>query len=257
MTWLAYDTAGTLDLAAAKARGCVGVGLYLGSNLTLAQVAQAAKLDIGVWSFWERNANDPDLGAVQGVLDANDACDKADKVGQHLGAPIYIPNDEVILNARATLAYFGAVAKTILGRHRVPALYGQECLYWDTYKAKMGFRYFCHASDGTNPPYTGANILQGNVAQIITIGGVSCDVDTIQTPDFGGWNKNGLFAIGGGRRKADMLCKAKGTLGPWYYVTPFGKQTVNATQLALANKLGFVLNENVDPIDLAKFPVVK
>src|SRR5208282_2063256 len=96
VSWLAYDTDGWIDLAAAKAKGAQGVGLYLGFNLLTAQAQTAATLGIGIWSFWEGAASNPNGGAPQGTADATVACALADQAGQPKGAPIYMPNDQVV-----------------------------------------------------------------------------------------------------------------------------------------------------------------
>ena len=52
----------------AKQAGAVAVGSYLGSIITPTLAQQAAVLDMGLWSFWERLANDPMGGALRAWL---------------------------------------------------------------------------------------------------------------------------------------------------------------------------------------------
>jgi peptidoglycan hydrolase-like protein with peptidoglycan-binding domain len=188
----ALDSDGWLDLAAAKSWGAVAVGLYLGWNLNASIVKTATELDLGLWSFWEGQSSNPNRGAPQGVEDANRACDLAFALGQPLSAPIFLPNDQVVVSWTMTLDYFDAAIETILKRDRVGGFYGQTSV-WLKVKG-FGYSYFCHAPDGTSPPFVGAHIVQ-SVAPGISIGGVSCDVDEIQAADFGGWNLHGLFEV--------------------------------------------------------------
>ena len=189
----ALDSDGWLDLAAAKSWGAVACGLYLGFNLTRAVADLAAAHDLGIWSFWEGQSSNPNRGAPQGVTDANRACDLAFALGQPLGAPIYLPNDQEVTNESATLAYFQAAMATLRERGRIGGFYGQTSV-WLKVKG-FGYSYFCHAPDGTQAPFVGAHIVQ-SVAPGISIKGVSCDVDEIQAADFGGWNGKGLFELG-------------------------------------------------------------
>jgi len=188
----AFDTAGYIDLTLAKQAGAVAVGSYLGSILTPTLAQQAAVLDMGLFSFWERWANDPMGGASQGVADATTAAGHADDVGQPLGAPIYLPNDEMVPDWATTEVYFRAAAETLTARGRVAGFYGQTSV-WHLVKG-YGYRYFCHAPDGTPPPYPEAHIVQ-SVSPGTNVGSVSVDVDSIQTADFGGWNAKGLFNL--------------------------------------------------------------
>jgi hypothetical protein len=188
----AFDTAGFIDLNLAKKAGARAVGSYLGSIITRALAQEAATLDLGLFSFWERWANDPMGGAAQGVADATAAALDADDVGQPLGAPIYLPNDEMVPDWATTEAYFRAAAETLTARGRVAGFYGQTSV-WHLVKG-YGYRYFCHAPDGTPPPYPEANIVQ-SVSPGTNVGSVSVDVDSIQTADFGGWNAAGLFTL--------------------------------------------------------------
>jgi hypothetical protein len=189
----ALDSDGWLDLAAAKSWGAVAVGLYLGWNLNDSVVKTATELDLGLWSFWEGQSSNPNRGAPQGVEDANRACDLAFALGQPLSAPIFLPNDQEVASWTMTLDYFDAAIETILERDRVGGFYGQTSV-WLKVKG-FGYSYFCHAPDGTSPPFVGAHIVQ-SVAPGISIKGVSCDVDEIQEASFGGWNGKGLFKLG-------------------------------------------------------------
>lgn len=191
----AVDSAGWLNLAAAKAWGAVAAGLYPGWNLnkTVAQVA--ADIDFGLWSYNEGESSNPNYGAPQGVLDAKAWCGRCDAIGQPAGAPVYMPNDQVG-ETQAIIEYFHAGAETVITLGRVPGFYGQTSV-WELIK-QYGFKYFVHAPDGTSPPYPEACIIQSRwpastAAAEISIGGVSCDVDTIQSIDFGGWNADGLW----------------------------------------------------------------
>jgi hypothetical protein len=191
----AYDSAGWLDLKAAKASGAVAAGLYVLYNLTRTVAQQAADLDFGLWSFNESYSSNPNLGADQGIIDAKRWCNKADLVKQPEGAGTWMPNDQMG-ETTAIIEYFHAGAETILEYGRTPAFYGQTSV-WDQIKG-YGFKYFCHAPDGTEPPYPEAHMVQSRwpastYAAQIGIEGVSCDVDTILTVDFGGWNANGLW----------------------------------------------------------------
>lgn len=186
---LAFDCAGPIDLEAAKAAGAGAVGLYLGGNLTTKAAEVARSLDIGLWSFWERWASDPNGGAPQGRLDAAEACSLAAGVGQPARSPIYMPNDQIVNDLAATLAYFKAAAVEITSRGRIPGFYGQTSIYEQV--RPYGYNYFVHAPDGTAPPYPLADIVQ-RVAPQKQIGGVTVDVDEVQSLDYGGWNQGGI-----------------------------------------------------------------
>src|SRR5208282_1979440 len=222
VSWLAYDTDGWIDLAAAKAKGAQGVGLYLGFNLLTAQAQTAATLGIGLWSFWEGQASNPDGGASQGTVDGTTVCSLADQAGQPNAAPSFMPNDQVVTNESATLAYFQAAAEEIRKQNRTPGFYGQTSV-WQSVKG-YGYTYFVKAPDGTQDR-TDANIVQ-SVLPHQTVGGVTVDVDSILTADFGGWNANGLYQIGdpsplpipGGKTDMGVIVKLEGTQGPWYNV---------------------------------------
>jgi len=238
LSWLAYDTDGWIDLAAAKAKGAQGVGLYLGFNLLTAQAQTAATLGIGLWSFWEGAASNPNGGASQGTADATVACALADQAGQPKGAPIYMPNDQVVSDHAATIDYFHAAADYIKNQERTPGFYGQASI-WSSVKG-FGYTYFVKAPDGTND-VIGANIVQ-SVLPHQTVGGVTCDVDEILTADYGGWNAKGLYQIETGSgppaQEATMiLTKAAGTDGPWYLVVGLTKHPLSVAQLGAYNYL--------------------
>jgi hypothetical protein len=191
----AYDSAGWLNLALAKKSGAVAAGLYPGWNLTRLVAKTAAEIDFGLWSYNEGASSNPNLGANQGIIDASEWCNRAYLIGQPNAAPVYMPNDQVG-DTPAIIEYFHAGAETIIARGRVPGFYGQTVV-WEQIR-QYGFKYFVHAPDGDEPPYIGANIVQSRwpastAAAEISIGGVGCDVDTIQTIDFGGWNADGLW----------------------------------------------------------------
>lgn len=184
----AFDTAGTADLAAFRSAGAGAVGLYLGGNLTRLAAEQAANIGIGLWSFWEHFASDPNGGAAAGEVDAKDALQLADGVGQPKSAPVYMPNDQIVTDLPATLAYFQRVATIFRTDGRAVGFYGQTSI-WDQVKG-YGYKYFCHAPDGTPPPYPDAHIVQ-SVAGQETVEGVTVDVDDVQADDYGGWNASG------------------------------------------------------------------
>jgi len=185
----AFDTDSWIDVAAAKAAGAGAIGGYLGHNLTAQVAADAQAANMGLWSFWEGESWNPDGGATQGTADATAACDEADQIAQPSRAAIYLPNDQVVLDWTATLAYFQAGAQLILARGRTAGFYGQTSV-WEKVKA-YGYKYFCHAPDGTPGPYAEAAIVQG-VSPQQSVGGMTVDVDEIQAY-FGGWNAGGLW----------------------------------------------------------------
>ena len=161
----------------------------------------AAALDIGLWSFWEHWASDPNGGAARGLIDANAAADLADAVNQPGAAPIYMPNDQVVSDWTATLAYFSMVATALRARKRTPGFYGQTSVFRAV--QRYGYEWFVKAPDGTND--TGpANIVQ-SVAPHQDVNGVTCDVDEILTADFGGWNAAGLFTLDPPRKVPEMF----------------------------------------------------
>jgi hypothetical protein len=249
LSWLAYDTDGWIDLAAAKAKGAEGVGLYLGFNLLTAQAQTAAQLGLGLWSFWEAASSNPNGGASQGTVDATVACNLADQVGQPSAAPIFMPNDQVVSDETATLAYFRAAADQIRKVNRTPGFYGQASV-WQLVKG-FGYDYFVKAPDGTNDT-SEANIVQRVLPQT-TVGGVTVDVDEILTADYGGWNSKGLYRIAthDPPTKGDevLIAKAAGTQGPWYLISGdrLAKYALSPVQLnayaAPLNKGGFGATE--------------
>jgi hypothetical protein len=106
-----------------------------------------------------------------------------------------MPNDQEG-ESQAIIEYFHAGAETIHTLGRVAGFYGQTSV-WELIKG-FGFGWFVHAPDGTDPPYPGACIIQSRwpastYAAGVSIGSVSCDVDTIQSLSFGGWNADGLW----------------------------------------------------------------
>jgi hypothetical protein len=229
---LCLDSAGWLNLRAAQEQGAVAVGLYVMDNLTTAIAQEAADLNMGLWSFNERWPGDPNEGAEQGIIDATEWCHKADQVSQPEGAGTWMPNDqEGITNP--IIEYFHAGAETILSCGRTPAFYGQSVV-WEQVKG-YGFKYFCHAPDGDEPPYPDANIVQSrwpeaNAASNIQIYGVSCDVDTLMTLDFGGWNADGLWPLLPSRKEPSVFTFKDPNSGDQYIC--LGKGKVNCFHLS-------------------------
>jgi len=165
----------------------------------------------------------------------------ADQAQQPKAAPIFMPNDQIVSDQQATLDYFRAAADKIRTLDRTPGFYGQASV-WSSVKA-FGYDYFVKAPDGTND-VSEANIVQ-SVLPHQTVGGVTVDVDEIQTPDFGGWNAKGLYRIATTDPpvKGDevLIAKAAGTQGPWYLISSdrLAKYLLSSVQLnAYATPLG-------------------
>jgi hypothetical protein len=193
---LAYDSDGTLDPAAAKAAGADFLGGYLDGNLTAAVAQAAEEEDVWLFSFWEGQAGNPNGGAPQGVADANDACNDADRAGQPLSVAASLPNDEEVTDEAAMLAYFQAGAQTIRSRKRIPGFYGQESV-WQQVKG-FGYEFYVHADDGTDGPWPEANVIQSRNADSTPaaqrqVGGMWCDTDWVQSPGCGFWNASGPY----------------------------------------------------------------
>jgi Domain of unknown function (DUF1906) len=187
---LAFDSDGVLDPQAAKDAGAFGLGGYLDGNLT-AEVAEAAE-EAGIWlySFWEGQAGNPNLGSPQGYLDADSACNDADDAGQPVSVAVTLPNDQMVEDWTPVLEYFETAAATIRIRGRVPGFYGQESV-WQQVKG-YGYQFYVHAHDGTPGPWPEANVVQG-VADERQVGGMLCDVDEVQSTGCGFWNASGPY----------------------------------------------------------------
>jgi hypothetical protein len=230
----AFDTAGYLNLREAQAQGAIAVGMYPQTNLTIAAAAEAAQLNMGLWSFYENLASDPNGGAPQGIADARQWCAVAERVGQPPSSGHYFPDDQMVPNLQVTVEYFHAAAETAINEFgRTPGFYGQTSI-WEDIKG-YGYGYFCHAPDGTEPPYADACIAQSRWpidvwAPNVTILGVTCDVDTILSLDFGGWNANGrwpylpiggktVFTFKDPNSQAQYLCLGKGKAN-CYHISP-------------------------------------
>ena len=225
----ALDTAGAIDLAVANAAGFKAVGLYLNGNLSPQVAQQATDLDLGIWSIWEGSSSDPNGGGAQGRLDAIAATDIALTIRQPLGTAIYLPNDQIVTDWNATLDYFAAAKSVIMSRGFAPGFYGQTSV-WD----HLGYRYLFKAPDGTAPT-ADANIVQGVEPQQ-DVGGVTVDVDLIQTPEgFGGWNYSGAWPAPARPKGTEMIvARLMGTQGPCYLIggVPLRKEALSVTQLA-------------------------
>lgn len=195
MTANALDTAGFVNFSAAKAWGALAIGIYVdGNGLQQPMGEQAAAVGMGLFSFVEFQPSAPLSGAEAGTRDATNGVGFAQRIGQPKGTALYLANDEAVPSWgwSATLAYFQAAASVIVAYGYVPGFYGQTVV-WDDVK-KYGYRYFCHAPDGTNDT-SEANIICEYQGQAnVTAAGMFVDIDLIQTPaDFGGWNADGPF----------------------------------------------------------------
>lgn len=269
MQWKALDSDGWLDLNQAKAWGARAVGLYPQSNLNAANMKLAADLDMGLWGFVENSASDPNGGALQAISDLAGWCNLFDSLNIVDSAGVFVPCDQEITDWVATMEYFHAGAETARQRGRVPAMYGQEVLWQKCEAAGYGYKYFVHAPDGNNPPYSGANIAQSRnagsltVATQITLGGVSADVDVIFTPDFGGFNADGAWTLGSAPTppqpdtEDDMKLAVDKTTpaGPVFLVVGLTKHALSNDQVAAYEQLGLKRNL-LNAAELASIPTV-
>jgi hypothetical protein len=179
-----FDGWSPIDAAAAKLAGAIALQGYLvgDSAMTRAWVQSVTDSGLLVWSGWELSATAPELGAGQGVIDANAGCAAADALDQPKGSGIYISNDSSITDENAVLAYFWAAAPIVKAHGFVPGLYGQTSL-WETIKSS--YPLFWHASDGTPAPWPGQIVQSGSE---VLSSGETVDVDEITNPNFGGWS---------------------------------------------------------------------
>lgn len=189
----ALDSAGWLNLSDAKAWGAIGVGLYAQSNLGRPQLEEAARVGIGIWSFYENSAADPNGGEGQGRRDAQEWARIADRIGQPQEVPVPADDDQIVPNLQVTIEYFAGYADElvrVIGRRA--GFYGQTSI-WEDIKG-YGYTWFCKAPDGTRPPWPAdADVIQSIQYPGIVLGGVNCDVDLIQKPQGFMWNADGLF----------------------------------------------------------------
>jgi hypothetical protein len=174
--------------AALKAADAAFVCRYLAADETKAltkaeAVALAAE---GIWSVvvWESTATRMLGGKTAGVADAKTASAQAVAAGQPSSRPIYFAADWDATEAQQVSinAYLDGAA-SVLGRDRV-GIYGgyypvKRAL--DAGKAKWAWQTIAWSGGLWDAR---ANIRQG--AQK-TIGGVSCDINTSMTSDYGQW----------------------------------------------------------------------
>lgn len=153
-------------------------------NLTRAEAAALAT--VGIWSVvvWESTANRALAGQAAGAADATRALAQATACGMPAGRPIFfaVDFDATPGNQTAINAYLDGAA-SIIGRSRV-GIYGgyypvKRAL--DAGKAAWAWQTIAWSGGQWDPR---AVIRQG--AQT-TIGGVSVDLNTATTTDYGQW----------------------------------------------------------------------
>jgi hypothetical protein len=201
LTWPAFPTGGSVTSipgvdyawshpggAALKAAGKQFACRYLSpdssKNITRAEADDLAAH--GVWSVvvWESTADRAKAGRAAGVADATTAAKQAAMAGMPSGRPIYFavdfdaaPGDQTYINA-----YLDGAA-SVIGVDRV-GIYGgyypvKRAL--DAGKAKWAWQTSGWSGGQWDPR---AVMRQG--AQL-TIGGVSCDLNTALADDYGQW----------------------------------------------------------------------
>lgn len=132
----AFDCAQPVTLGViqrAKANGYVAVGRYLGTPgsgklLTPGEARLLSDAGLMIFSYFERTAGRPLLGAKAGAADAALACAQAAAVGQPEGSGICFALDtDADMDDRsvagAVLDYFATAKETIEGRYRI-GVYG-------------------------------------------------------------------------------------------------------------------------------------
>jgi hypothetical protein len=170
--------------AAGKKFACRYLSHDPAKNLTRAEATDLATH--GIWSVvvWESTDSRALSGRDGGITDAKQALSQASAAGMPPARPIYFAVDfDAAAGQQAAINAYLDGAASVLGAARV-GIYGG---YWPVARALDGG----HAQWGwQTAAWSGgkwdarAHIRQG--AQV-TIGGVSCDLDTAMTSDFGQW----------------------------------------------------------------------
>lgn len=199
----ALDGVVACDPAAMRALGYSAIGRYcpmidadgneLGDYpLTIRELAAYTSAGFPTWLFAELDANAPsDLGGPGGTEYATYALAGLRSLGVPLGAGVYFSNDAVVTDPDNVMAFYAAAARVINPAGYRTGLYGQSTV-WSWVKG-LGVSLFCHAPDGTEPPWPkGTTIAQSPPPQI-SINGSSYDVDEILARDFGGFTLRGLW----------------------------------------------------------------
>lgn len=160
--------------------------LAVDETKTLTKAEATALAAVGIWSVvvWESTGNRMLTGKAGGVADAKAAQAQAAAAGQPSGRPIYFAADWDATEAQQTQinAYLDGAA-SVLGAARV-GIYGgyypvKRAL--DAGKATWAWQTIAWSGGQWD---SRAHIRQG--AQR-TIGGVSCDLNTSMTTDYGQW----------------------------------------------------------------------
>lgn len=174
--------------SALEAAGMKFAARYL-SNGASKNISRAEADDLaehGVWSVvvWESTATRPLSGRAAGVTDAQRAAAQAAAAGMPDSRPIYfaVDFDATAKQMPVVMAYLDGAA-SVLGRDRT-GVYGG----YDTVRAALDGRHATWAwqtrawSEGRWD--SRAHMRQGATR---TIGGVSCDLNTATTADYGQW----------------------------------------------------------------------
>lgn len=187
------DSASRLNAAAAHSAGYVAWGRYLTGNYAMvaSEVTDATAHGIGVWSIFEAGAQNALGGAGQAAIDAQKALQAATALHQPKGSALYcaVDFDPTAAQIGDVVAYCRAFVQAVRsdgykggvygGASVVKALTGKADYLWQA----AGWSY------GVDVP--GCQIRQ-KVATIV-VGGVTCDLDILESNDYGAWNNDGLF----------------------------------------------------------------
>ncbi|CAG6392787.1 DUF1906 domain-containing protein [Streptomyces cocklensis] len=174
--------------SALKAAGKRFAARYLSNdadkNIARAEADDLAQHEVSSVVVWESTAKRPLAGRAAGISDAQVAQRQATAAGMPSGRPIYFAVDfDATAGQMATVMAYLDGAASVLGRARV-GVYGG----YDTVRAALDGRHATWAwqtrawSEGRWD--SRAHMRQGATQ---TIGGVSCDLNTALTTDYGQW----------------------------------------------------------------------
>jgi len=186
------DSASRINAKAAKAAGYAAWGRYLTGSyaMTASEVQEATAAGIGLWSIFEENAQSALGGANQGLTDAKTAVAAAVKLGQPASSAIYctVDFDPTPEQLPTVVSYCKAFVVEVRAHNFRGGVYGGTSVMNAVTFADCRWQ----AGGWSNGVVVAGCQIQQHV-QTVAVGGVTCDLNTINVSDYGAWNANGVF----------------------------------------------------------------